>query len=259
MSRRVAEHAQGVLRHVVQGVGLARRHRIADAGLNVAPPAVIGAAEADEMGAARVVARQPHRLHHRLGAGHVERDFVEAGDLPQPLDVVGDHRMVGAEHRAEIANALGAARDAFLVEVVAEDVDAVRAGQVVEAVAVEVGDGDAGRRLHERAGLQVLAHVAAELERHAVGVGELQVGDAVLDLAPSAARFRRIARGRARTAARSRPRAARQRPPADRRRGRTAARRIRRTAPGRQPGAPSGNGRTASDAWPSTAPSGSSA
>ena len=77
-----AQHAQRVLRHVVQGVGLARRHRIADAGLHVAPPAVIGAAEAHQMRAARVVAREPHRLHHRLGAGHVERHLVEAGNLP---------------------------------------------------------------------------------------------------------------------------------------------------------------------------------
>ena len=158
MSRRLLEHPQRVLRHVVQGIGLARRHRIADAGLHVAPPAVIGAAEANEMGAARVIARQPHRLHHRLGAGHVERHFVEAGDLPQPLDVVGDRRVIGAEHRAEVADALDPALDALLVEVVAEDVDAVRAGQVVEAVAVEVGDGDAGRRLHEGAGRQMPAH-----------------------------------------------------------------------------------------------------
>ncbi len=88
MSRRLLSTRRRVLRHVVQGVGLARRHRISDAGLNVAPPAVIGAAEANEMGAARVIAREPDRLHHRFGAGHVERYFVESGNLPQALDVV---------------------------------------------------------------------------------------------------------------------------------------------------------------------------
>ena len=96
------------------------------------------------MRAAGVIARQPHRLHHGLGAGHVEGHFVQAGDLPQALDVVGDDGMVGAQHRAEFAHPLGAARDALLVEVVAEQVDAVGTGQVVQDVAVEVGDRDAG-------------------------------------------------------------------------------------------------------------------
>ena len=57
--------------------------------------------------------------------------------------------MVGAEHRAERCDARAALGDAVLVEVVAEHVDAVRAGQVVEDVAVEVGDRDAAGRLHE--------------------------------------------------------------------------------------------------------------
>ncbi len=94
------QHMQRPLGHVGQRVGLVRRNRIADAGLHVAPPAVIGAGKAHQMGAAGVVAGKPHRLHHRLGAGHVERDFVEPGDLAQPLDVVGDDGVVGAEHRA---------------------------------------------------------------------------------------------------------------------------------------------------------------
>ncbi|MGY4421295.1 hypothetical protein ACVWY2_003744 [Bradyrhizobium sp. JR6.1] len=67
--------------------------------------------------------------------------------------------------------------DALLVKVVAEDVDAVGAGQVVEHIAVEVGDGDAAGGLDEGRGAEMLAHQAAVLERHAVGFGELQVGD----------------------------------------------------------------------------------
>ena len=85
--------------------------------------------------------------------------------------VVGDDGMIGAEHRPERVGALLADLDALLVEVVAEDVDAVGAGEVVEHVAVEIGHGDAGRRLHERAGAEMLAHQPAVLERHAVGVG----------------------------------------------------------------------------------------
>ena len=126
-----------------------------------------------------MIAREPDRLHDRLGAGHVERHLVEAGNLLEPAHVRGDHRMVGAEHRAERARLLLGRRDAVLVEVVAEDVDAVGAGEVVEHVAVEIGDGDAGGGLQERAGPQMLADDAAELERHAVALGELQIGDSV--------------------------------------------------------------------------------
>ena len=173
------QHAQRVLGHVLQRIGVARRQRIADARLHVAPPAVIGAAEAHQVRAAGVIAREPHRLHDRLGARHVERHFVEAGDLLQAPDVVGDHRMIRAEHRTEVADPLMAALHAGLVEIVAEQIDAVRAGEVVERVAVEVGDRHAAGRLQERAERQVLAHDAAVLERHPIGVGELQIGNAV--------------------------------------------------------------------------------
>ena len=183
-----AQDAQRLLGHVVQRVGLVRRHGIADARLHVAPPAVIGAAESHEVRPPRVIARQPDRLHHRLGARHVERHLVEAGNLLKPFDVAGDDRVVGAEHRPEIAHALLAARHALLVEVIAEKIDAVGSGEVVEAVAVEIGDRHAGGRLDERTGRKVLTHVPAELERHPVGVGELQVGDAVFDFGGERAR-----------------------------------------------------------------------
>ena len=176
-----AQHVQRIGRHLLQGVGLARGERIADARLHIAPPTVIGAAEPHQMRAPRVITRQAHRLHDGLGAGHVERDLVEAGDLRQALDVVGQHGMEGAEHGAEILHAAGAVLHARLVEIVAEHVDAVRARQIVEGIAVEIGERDAGRRLQERSGAQVLAHDPAELERHPVGGRELQVGEAILD------------------------------------------------------------------------------
>ena len=97
------------------------------------------------MRAARVIARQPHRLHHRLGARHVKRNLIQPGNLSQARDIVGNDRMIGAEHRAEIAHPFGAAVDAILIEIVAEKIGPVGAGQVVEHVAVEIGDRDAGR------------------------------------------------------------------------------------------------------------------
>ena len=185
-----AQHPQRILGHVLQGVGIARRHRVAHARLHVAPPAMIGAGKTHEVRSARVVAREPHRLHDRLGAGHVKRHLVEPGNVPQPLDVVGDRRMIGAEHRAKLARAPIAALQAVLVEVVAEEVHAVGAGQIVEAIAVEIGEDHSGGGLDERAGVEVLAHEAAVLERHAVGIGELQVGDAVPDARRAPGRLR---------------------------------------------------------------------
>jgi len=86
--------------------------------------------------------------------------------------------VIRAEHGAKGLRAGLCRGDALLVEVVAEDVDAVGAGQVVEHITIDVGDGDAGRRLHEGAGRKMLAHQPAILKRHPVGFGELQVGDA---------------------------------------------------------------------------------
>ena len=128
------------------------------------------------MRALGVIARQPHRLHDRFGAGHVEGDFVEPGNLAQPLHIVGDGGVVGAEHRPERMGARLTLGDALLVEVVAEDIDTVGAGEIVENIAVDIGYGNAGRGFHEGAGAEIFLHQAAVLERHPVGASELQVG-----------------------------------------------------------------------------------
>ena len=179
----VAQHPQARLVHVLQGIRFAGRQRIAHAGLHVSPPAMIGAAESHQMRAPGVVARQPYRLHDGFGARHVKGHFFQTGNLQQAPHVVGGHRVIGAQHRPQPANALAAPLDALLVEVVAEYIDPVRARQIVEPVAVEIGDGDAGRGLYERACLEVPPHESAELERHAIAGSELQVGDPVGDFA----------------------------------------------------------------------------
>jgi len=108
----------------------------------------------------------------------VEGDLIKTGDLAQPLGVVGDAGMKVAQHRTECVGARLSLGDALLVEVIAKDVDAVGAGEIVEDVAVDVGDGDTGRGLHEGAGAEIFLHQAAVLERYPVCLGELQVGDA---------------------------------------------------------------------------------
>ena len=134
---------QRPLRHVGEGIGFVRGNRIAHTWLHVTPPAMIGTCEANQMRSARMIAGKPHRLHHSFGTGHVERDFVETGNLAEPANIVRNHRMVGAEHRSQRVGALFCLGNAILVKIVAEDIDAVGAGQVVEDIAVEVGDGDA--------------------------------------------------------------------------------------------------------------------
>ncbi len=172
-----SQDVQRLLRHLGERIGLVRGNRIADARLHVPPPAVIGPGKANEVRPLGVVARKPHRLHHGLGAGHMERNFVLAGNFADALYVLGDDGMIEAEHRPEVPGALLGRSDALLVEVVAEDVHAVGAGEVVEHVAVDIGHGDAGGRFHEGGRAEVFLHQARELERHAIGAGELQVGD----------------------------------------------------------------------------------
>ncbi len=108
----------------------------------------------------------------------MERYLVEAGYFAQPLRIVGDDRVIAPEHRSERMCPRFRLGDALLVEVIAEDIDAVGTGEVVEDVAVDVGDGDAGRGSDERARAEILLHQPAVLERHPVRLGELQVGDA---------------------------------------------------------------------------------
>src|SRR5262249_41684958 len=58
-----------------------------------------------------------------------------------------------------------------------EYVDAVRAGEVVQEVAVQIRDGATGRCLDEGSSLEMTANIAAELKRYAIARRELQIGD----------------------------------------------------------------------------------
>ena len=170
-----AQHLQRTLVHVAQRVGLARRQWVARPGLHVFPPAVVGAAKAHEVLAPRVVARQAHGLHHGFGARHVKRDFVQARDGLEPRDV-GQHLGVQlAKHHTECARACRTFVDAGFVELVAKEIHAIRAGEVDEALAVQVFHHHAVAALHEGAQAQRLAHQRRIGERHAVAAGELQV------------------------------------------------------------------------------------
>ena len=170
-----AQHAQGALAHFGQREGVARGHGVADAGLHVAPPTVVRATEAYQLVAPAVVSRQAHGLHHRLGARHVKRDLIHAGDALEAHQVIGHHRVVGAEHGAQIAHQGRTLLNAALVKIITQQVHAVRPGQIKEAVTVQIGHRDAFGRRHKGPDLQTLGHQFFELEGHAVGADELQV------------------------------------------------------------------------------------
>ena len=63
-----------------------------------------------------------------------------------PFDIVGDDGMVGAKDGPEVVDPFRAAGDALLVEVISNKIDTIRIRQVVQDIAVEVGDGDARRK-----------------------------------------------------------------------------------------------------------------
>ena len=178
----VTQHLQGPLVHFLQRVGVAGRQRVAGAGLHVFPPAVVSPAEAHQVLPPGVVAGQAHGLHHGFGAAHVEADLVQARDFLQLLHVPGHGRVVAAQDGAQVGHAGAALGDAGLVEVVAEDVDAVAAGQVVEGLAVQVEHLRAVGALGEGADADVFAQVGAVGVGHPVGAGELQVADALAGL-----------------------------------------------------------------------------
>jgi hypothetical protein len=84
--------------------------------------------------------------------------------------------MIGAQHRPQIAYGCAASFDAFLVKIVAEHIHAVGPADIVQTIAVEIGYRDAGRRCYERSRLEVAAHEAAELKRHPIARGKVEVG-----------------------------------------------------------------------------------
>ena len=148
MSRARAQHAQRVLGHVLQRVGLARRRRDCrrpaarrptsrDRRRRSAP----GASAACDSARAAPPASPPRCPTCGTTPRRGRRSRAAAARCRRPPG--GRRRAPG---RARATRSLPRV-DALLVEVVAEHVDAVRAGQVVERVAVEIGDRDAGRRL----------------------------------------------------------------------------------------------------------------
>ena len=170
-----AQHMQAALVHVFECVRFTRGQRIARPRLNIFPPAVVRTAETHQMAALGVVAGQSHGLHHGFCAGHVKRHLVQTGDGFKALHVLEHAGMVSTEYRAQVFDCLLAGFDARLVEVVTQEVHAVRAGQVIKNVVVQVGDGDALRSFQEASAFDVPTQEISVLVGHPVTACELHV------------------------------------------------------------------------------------
>ena len=136
---------------------------------------MVGAGKAHYFWPARVVTGQAHGLHHRLGARHVEGHLVHARNLAQALYVVQDAGVVRAQHQAQGLRHGGALGHAGFVKVRAKQVDAIGAGDVDKALAIQVGQPHAAALAPEAAKLDVLGQQLPKLVRHAVLADELQV------------------------------------------------------------------------------------
>ena len=160
--------------------------------------------------------------------------------------------MVGAEHRAQRADAGDAVLDAALVGVVAEDVDAVGAGQVEGDVAVEIADPHAVRGLDEAADAQLLADQPPELERHAIAVVNWRSEmDSAAAAVAASVRGARVASSWASRVKPARRRSATSKGAPSAAKKRSAAVLVERHQP-RQPLRRGGRGRAAIGAWRAT-------
>mmetsp|Transcript_78182 Transcript_78182/g.252787 ORF Transcript_78182/g.252787 Transcript_78182/m.252787 type:complete len:525 (+) Transcript_78182:507-2081(+) len=172
---------EGQLAHVLQAEDIRRDPVVADNRLHAIPPSVVRPAECHAHLPVRVEARDAHRAHHGLGAGHVEGHLGVAGDLSEHRDVV-QHRFVqGAQEEARLLGRFPALLNELLVRLVAADVDAVRAADVHGFVAIQVHNIDTLGAVQGHGGIEVLLHDLVE-SREAAARGEAQVGDHFLQL-----------------------------------------------------------------------------
>jgi hypothetical protein len=90
--------------------------------------------------------------------------------------------MVFAKERAQALRSMQRTLHNALVEIITEDIHAVRCRQIIEIVSIQISYHYAGGGFDKRACSEVIAHEAAVLERNPIGVGELKVGDVGPDL-----------------------------------------------------------------------------
>ena len=90
--------------------------------------------------------------------------------------------MVGTQHRAQVGGDLVGLVDGGFVKVVAHHIHAIRTGQVVKPITVQVLHLNAARRLQEAATFESLSQVGTELVGHTIVADELQIRDVAFGL-----------------------------------------------------------------------------
>src|SRR5215813_1191363 len=83
--------------------------------------------------------------------------------------------------RPELGDAGRPALDAAFVEIVPEQIDPVGAGDVVIVIAIDIGEGDTVGGFEQRTATQTLAYPPAVLVGHAIGLGELEIGQRFIE------------------------------------------------------------------------------
>ena len=140
---------------------------------------MIRAAEPHHVGPACVVTGQTDRLHDGFGTRHVEGHRIQTRDGLEARHVLDHERMIGAEDWAQRPRLIDRIADEALIRVVAQQIDAVGSRDVIEDIAVGIGQPRAVGCGDEDAATEFLADQTAIGKRHAVAVGEEQVGDGV--------------------------------------------------------------------------------
>ena len=136
---------------------------------------MVGPSEAHNFAFLAVVSGQAHGLHHGLGARHVKRHLVLTGNGAKLLHVVQHAGVVRAQDGAEFGRHVCTFLDAAFVKVHAKQIHAIRACDVDELVAVQIGQPHALAFTPKATCLDVLRQHAAKLKRHAVLADQLQV------------------------------------------------------------------------------------
>src|SRR5262249_38991473 len=144
------KNAQAFVIDVFQRISVARRGRTARTGLHIVPPSVISATKPHQVALTGVISGKPNGLHDRFSARHVERNFGEAGYLPQTFSITEDAGMVPTKSRAECRAKPDAFCHALFVKIDAEYVHAVRTSQVVIIVSVKIAQLDALGKIPKR-------------------------------------------------------------------------------------------------------------
>src|SRR5215475_10976355 len=99
--------------------------------------------------------------------------------------------MIGTQNKTDVAGAFDGPVDALFIKLRSEQVDAVRAAQVVKPVAVHVPDAGPIRFFDDRSDSEMTLNVRLILKRDTVGIHKGEIRDAGFEVIAQRDRFRK--------------------------------------------------------------------